>query len=35
MSLINLEFTVIQSPGIMADSADARQMLLTLNSRLD
>jgi hypothetical protein len=25
----------IQSPDIMADSVDANQMLLTLNSRLD
>jgi len=25
----------IQSPDIMADSIDAKQMLLTLNSKLD
>jgi hypothetical protein len=25
----------IQSPDIMADSVDAKQMLLTLNSKLD
>ena len=35
MSFINLEFTGIQSPDIMADSVDTKQMLLTLNSKLD
>jgi hypothetical protein len=35
MSFIDLEFMEIQSPDIMADSVDANQMLLTLNSRLD
>ncbi len=35
MSFIDLEFMGIQSPDIMADSADAKQMLLTLNSKLD
>jgi len=34
MSFINLEFMGIQSPDIMADSVDAKQMLLTLNSKL-
>jgi len=34
MSFINLEFMGIQSPDIMADSIDAKQMLLTLNSKL-
>jgi len=35
MSFIDLEFMGIQSPDIMADSVDAKQMLLTLNSKLD
>jgi len=35
MSFINLEFMGIQSPDIMADSVDTKQMLLTLNSKLD
>ena len=35
MSFIDLEFMGIQSPDIMADSVDANQMLLTLNSKLD
>ena len=35
MSFIELEFMGIQSPDIMADSADAKQMLLILNSKLD
>jgi len=35
MSFIDLEFMGIQSPDIMADSADAKQMLLTLSSKLD
>jgi hypothetical protein len=39
MSFIDLEFMGIQipafSPDIMADSLDAKQMLLTLNSKLD
>ena len=35
MSFIDLEFMGIQSPDIMADSIDAKQMLLTLNSKLD
>ena len=34
MSFIDLEFMGIQSPDIMADSVDAKQMLLTLNSKL-
>jgi len=34
-SFIDLEFMGIQSPDIMADSVDAKQMLLTLNSKLD
>ena len=34
MSFINLESMGIQSPDIMADSADAKQMLLILNSKL-
>lgn len=34
-SFIDLEFMEIQSPDIMADSADAKQMLLTLSSKLD
>jgi hypothetical protein len=34
MSFIDLEFIGIQSPDIMADSVDAKQMLLTLNSKL-
>ena len=34
MSFIDLEFMGIQSPDIMADSADTKQMLLTLNSKL-
>jgi hypothetical protein len=34
MSVINLEFMGIQSPDIMADSVDAKQMLRTLNSKL-
>jgi hypothetical protein len=32
---INLEFMGIQSPDIMADSADTKQMLFILNSKLD
>jgi hypothetical protein len=35
MSFIELEFMGIQFPDIMADSVDAKQMLLTLNSKLD
>ena len=35
MSFIDVEFMGIQSPDIMADSADAKQMLLTLNSKPD
>jgi len=35
MSFIHLEFMGIQSPDIMADSIDTKQMLLTLNSKLD
>jgi hypothetical protein len=35
MSFISLEFVGIQSPDIMADSIDAKQMLVTLNSKLD
>jgi len=35
MSFIDLEFMGIQCPDIMADSTDAKQMLLTLNSKLD
>ena len=35
MSFISLEFMGIQSPNIMADSVDAKQMLLTLDSKLD
>jgi hypothetical protein len=35
MSFIDLEFMGIQSPDIMADSIDAKQMLLTLDSKLD
>jgi hypothetical protein len=35
MSFIDLEFMGIQSPDIMADSIDPKQMLLTLNSKLD
>ena len=39
MSFINLEFMGIQIPAfpsdIMADSANTKQMLLTLNSKLD
>ncbi len=35
MSFISLEFMGIQSPDIMADSVDAKQMLLTLNNKLD
>jgi hypothetical protein len=35
MSFISLEFVGIQSPDIMADSANAEQMLLTLNGKLD
>jgi len=34
MSFIDLEFMGIQSPDIMADSIDAKQMLLTINSKL-
>ncbi len=34
MSFIDLEFMGIQSPDIMADAVDAKQMLLTLNSKL-
>ena len=34
MSFIDLEFMGIQSPDIMADSVDTKQMLLTLNSKL-
>ena len=35
MSFIDLEFMGIQLPDIMADSVDAKQMLVTLNSKLD
>jgi len=35
MSLIILGFVGIQSADIMADSLDARQILLTLNNKLD
>ena len=35
MSFINLEFMGIQLPDIMADSVDAKQMLVTLESKLD
>jgi hypothetical protein len=35
MSFIDLEFMGIPLPDIMADSVDAKQMLLTLNSKLD
>jgi len=35
MSFIDLEFMGIQPPDIMADSIDAKQMLLTLSSKLD
>jgi len=35
MSFINLEFMGIQSPDIMADSVDTKQIPLTLNSKLD
>ena len=35
MSFIHLEFMRIQSTDIMADSADAKQMLVTLNRELD
>ena len=35
MSFINLEFMGIESPDIMADSLDTKQMLLTLSSKLD
>jgi hypothetical protein len=35
MSFIDLEFMGIQSPDIMADSVDTKQILLTLNSKLD
>jgi len=35
MSFINLEFMGIQSPDIMADSIDAKQMLVTLNGKID
>jgi len=35
MSFIDLEFMGIQSPDIMADSIDTKQMLVTLNSKLD
>ena len=39
MSFIDLEFMGIQSPAllldIMADSVDTKQMLLTINSKLD
>jgi hypothetical protein len=31
----SLRFVGIRSPDIMADSTDAKQMLLTLNSKLD
>ena len=34
MSVINLESEGIQTLDIMADSVDAKQMLLTLNSKL-
>jgi len=34
MSFIDLEFMGIQLPDIMADSAGAKQMPLTLNSKL-
>ena len=35
MSFINLGCMRIQPPGIMADSSDTKQMLFTLNSKLD
>ena len=35
MSFIDLESMGIQSPDIMADSTDAKQMLLTINSKPD
>lgn len=35
MSFIDIEFMGIQSPDIMADYVDAKQMCLTLNSELD
>jgi hypothetical protein len=35
MSFIDLEFVGSQSPDIMADFADARQMFLTLDNKLD
>jgi len=35
MSFIDLEFMGIQSPDIMADSIDAKQMLPTINSKID
>jgi hypothetical protein len=35
MSFISLELIEIQSPDIMTDSPDAKQMLLTLDSKLD
>jgi len=35
MSFINLEFMGIQSPDIMADFIDTKQMLVTLSSKLD
>jgi hypothetical protein len=35
MSFIDLEFMGIQFPDIMADSANAKQMILTLNRELD
>jgi len=35
MSFIDLEFMEIQSSDIMADSIDAKQMLLALNSKLN
>ena len=34
MSFIDFESMGIQSPDIMADSIDPKQMFLTLNSRL-
>jgi hypothetical protein len=35
MSFIDLEFVGSQSPDIMADFADARQMFLTLGNKFD
>jgi len=35
MSFIDLEFMGIQSPDIMTDSVDTKQMLLTISSKID